>query len=267
MILTVDIGNSRIKWALWQADAIVDRAVATYKIEKSMDAFEKLFLSLEKLSAEKPLQVYAVCVAGNKMSQALTAWVRRRWQLDVAYLKTEKKYKNILNAYADPAQHGVDRWAGGVGGHQTYPDYSVCVISAGTAITFDLIDKNGQHLGGYILPSYATMHAALLADTANVVSTLNNIPQYMHATPDNTNDAVNQGLHKLLQAGIRELCQFAQDKMGVPMKIIITGGFARTILSYPDMPVMQYKPDLVMQGLYDIMKPDMMKRRDGEGLI
>jgi len=254
MILTVDIGNSRIKWALWQADVIVDRAAATYEIDKSMDAFDKLFSSLEKLSAEKPSQIYAVCVAGDKMSQALTVWARRRWQLDVAYLKTEKKYKNILNAYVDPAQHGADRWAGIVAGHQTYPDSSVCVISAGTAITFDLIDKSGQHLGGYILPSYATMHAALLANTTNVVSTFTDMPLYKHAIPDNTNDAVNQGLHKLLQAGIRELCRFAQGKMGLPMQIIITGGFAKTILSYPDMPTMQYKPDLVMQGLYDIMK-------------
>jgi pantothenate kinase type III len=87
-----------------------------------------------------------------------------------------------------------------------------------------------------------------------VISALNNKPQYKPAVPDNTNDAVNQGLHKLLQAGIRELCSFAQDIMGEPMKIIITGGFAEIILNYPDMPVMQYKPDLVMQGLYDIMK-------------
>ncbi len=249
MILTIDIGNSRIKWALWQADVIVDRAVVAYEIDERMDAIDKLFSGLKK-----PSQIYAVCVAGDKMSQALSVWVKQRWQLDVVYLKTEKQYKNILNAYADPGQHGVDRWAGVVAGHQTYPDSSVCVISAGTAITFDFISKSGRHLGGYILPSYATMHAALLADTTNVVSIFNNIPLYKHAVPDNTNDAVNQGLHKLLQAGIRELCQFAQDKMEKPMQIIITGGFAKIILSYPDMPVMQYKPDLVMQGLYDIMK-------------
>ncbi len=261
MILTVDIGNSRIKWALWQADIIVDRAVATYDIDKSMDAFDKLFSSLEKLSQQGPSQVYALCVAGDKVSQALSAWVRQRWQLDVAYLKTEKQYKNILNVYADPGQHGVDRWAGVVAGHQAYPGSSVCVISAGTAITFDFINKNGQHLGGYILPSFATMHTALLADTANVVSTFDNMPLYKHAIPDNTNDAVNQGLHKLLRAGICELCQSALHKMAAPMQIIITGGFAQVILSYPDIPVMQYKPDLLMQGLYDIMK-----QRHREGL-
>ena len=272
MIVTIDIGNSRIKGAVWLADVIVERAVVSYEIEASVDAFEQLFSSLKKSSAEKPSQIYAACVAGDKVSQALTVWARSRWSLDVVFLKTEKQYKNILHAYVDPAQHGVDRWAGIVAGHLACPDSSVCVIGAGTAITFDMIDKSGRHLGGYILPSYATMHAALLADTTNVVSILNDAPPYKHAIPDNTDDAVNQGLHKLLQAGIRELYQFAQEKMGLPMQLIITGGFAEVILSYPDMPEMQYKPDLVMQGLYEIlkseiMKPDIMEQREDEGLL
>ena len=140
-----------------------------------------------------------------------------------------------------------------VAGHLDSPGFSVCVISAGTAITVDLVNKNGQHLGGYILPSFNTMHAALLADTVNVKSTYS-MSFHSHSVPDNTSDAVNQGLHKLLQAGLRDLCQFAKTKMDDPMRIILTGGFANIILDYPDMPVMLHKPDLVMQGLYHIMQ-------------
>jgi type III pantothenate kinase len=256
MILSVDIGNSRIKWALWQAGEIIVRGVAEYEGEELADVFDQLFADLEK-----PLQVFAVSVAANKVSKGLTDWVKQHWQRDVEYLKTEKQYKNIINAYDDPGQHGADRWAAIIAGFQHFPDNAVCVISAGTAITFDLINKNGRHLGGYILPSYVTMHAALLGDTANVVSTLNaqfnqskSGASMIGIVPNNTNDAVNQGLHKLLQAGIRELCQFAQKAMGEPMQIIITGGFAEVILRYPDMPAMHHEPDLVMQGLYNIMK-------------
>ncbi len=175
-------------------------------------------------------------------------------------MKTEKKFNNIVNAYEHPEQHGVDRWAAVVASHQGYPGFSVCVINAGTAITFDLINKNGQHLGGYILPSYVTMHKALLADTANVKSACD-VQLYENSVPSNTNDAVNQGLHKLLQAGIREICHSAKQKMDSPMQIIISGGFAETILEYPDMPVMHHEPDLVMQGVYNIMGQNIMKRR------
>ena len=256
MMLTVDIGNSRIKWALWQADRITARGVSAYTIDAAMETFDELFSPVESKTGDepgsRPQRVSAVCVAGEEIASLLSEWVKQHWCLDVEYLETKKQFGNIINAYENPAQHGVDRWAGVVAGHLRFPGFSVCVISAGTAITFDLINKTGLHLGGYILPSYASMHAALLADTANVSSEFN--AQFQQdSVPDNTSDAVNQGLHKLIQAGIRELCQFAQDKMDQPMQIIITGGFAEAILDYPDMPVMRHEPDLVMQGLYDIM--------------
>ena len=258
MILTIDIGNSRIKWAQWQAEAIVARGVAAYQAGNVSGTFDQLFFAIER-----PTQVFAICVAGETVQLALRDWVRQYWQLDVQYLKTEKRYQNITNAYENPACHGVDRWAAVIAGAQSFPGVAVCVIGAGTAITFDLIDKNGRHLGGYILPSYVTMHTALLGDTANVVSAVD--PQFdinkNKIIPDNTDDAVNTGLHKLLQAGIRELCQSAQESVDGPMQIILTGGFAKTILSYPDMPVMQHKPDLVMQGLYSVMK----QRKSGSG--
>jgi len=253
VILTVDIGNSRIKWASWENEKIVARGVASYISNEMLGAFNKLFSALRKASSKKPLHVYAVCVAGDEMSQALSDWVMQQWQLKVDYLKTKKQFKSIINAYENPEQHGVDRWAAVVAGHLDNPGFSVCVISAGTAITVDLVNKDGRHLGGYILPSFNTMHTALLADTANVKSTYSK--QFnSHSVPDNTNDAVNQGLHKLLQAGLRDLCQFAKTKMDDPVRIILTGGFANIILDYPDMPVMLHKPDLVMQGLYNIMQ-------------
>jgi len=248
VILTVDIGNSRIKSALWRSDEIVARNAASYVPEKCFDAFDELFAA-----QEKPTRVYVACVAGEKLSQSLTEWCQQHWQLKAEFLKTEKQFDNITNAYDDPAQHGVDRWAALVAGHRNYPACSICVINAGTAIAFDLVNKNGQHLGGYILPSYLTMHRALLADTTNVVSTFN-ASFDEDAVPTNTNDAVNQGLHKLLQAGVREICLQAKQKMGSPMRIIISGGFAETIFAYPDMPAMLHEPDLVMQGLYTIMK-------------
>ncbi len=186
--------------------------------------------------------------------------MRQRWQLDVEYLKTGKRFKDVINAYDEPDQHGVDRWACVVAAHQLFPDVPVCVIGAGTAITFDMIKKTGQHMGGYILPSYTAMRSALLAGTANVVSEYDSEFKKQEV-PNNTSEAVNQGLHILLQAGIREFCQRAQDALRdepdaleAAVQIIITGGFAQTILSYPDIPVMRYEPDLVMQGLYSIMK-------------
>ncbi len=248
MILTIDIGNSCIKYAQWHDDGIVNRHRIDYAAEKSIAAFDELFLGLDK-----PSRVFVVCVAGEVIQSQLCDWVMSHWRLDIEVLQTQKHYKNIVNAYADPAQHGADRWAGIVAGHQLYSDFSVCVVSVGTATTLDFINQNGRHLGGYILPSYMSMRASILSSTANVSSdeggflTNNDIPL-------NTSDAVNQGCYILLQAGIREICRIAQNKVEGPLKVVLTGGFAQTVLKYSDMPEMMHEPDLVMQGLYIIMK-------------
>lgn len=248
MILTIDIGNSRIKLAQWQAEVIVARKVTSYANANLVDTLDVLFSD-----ADKPSRVFAVCVADEKKRQALSDWVAQHWQLTVEFMKTDKRYKNIVNAYDNPEQHGADRWAAIVAGHQLFSTAPICVISAGTAITFDFVSEKGMHLGGYILPSYVTMHRALLGDTANVAADLSMQFVDNKKIPDNTNDAVNDGLHKLLQAGVREICVSAKSALGEQVKIIITGGFAQTIMSYPAMPEMLYQPDLVMQGLYNIM--------------
>ncbi len=274
MILTIDIGNSRIKWALWKSGEIVIRAVAVYEADKCSDALDRLYSDVsqlpskvsskqfpgELLLSENPMRVFAACVAGDVVRNALNSWVKRHWLVSVEYLETQKQYKNIVNAYDDPSQHGVDRWAGIVAACQSYPDSSLCVIGAGTAVTFDFVKirneshhKHYQHMGGYILPSYETMHAALLANTVKIKSVLN-VEHSKQEVPSNTSDAVNQGLHILLQAGIREICEQAKNELDESMKIILTGGFAPVILNYPDMPMMTHEPDLIMKGLYGMLE-------------
>jgi type III pantothenate kinase len=167
-------------------------------------------------------------------------------------METAERYKDIINAYADPARHGVDRWAGLVAAHELFSEVPLCVIGAGTALTFDLLKADGEHLGGYIVPSYASMHQILLGATADIISQ----PTAHFGNekiPDNTDDAVNSGLHILLQAGVREMCVSAKNALGEDMKLVITGGAAPTILAYPQMPEMSHQPDLVMQGLYRVM--------------
>jgi type III pantothenate kinase len=285
MILTFDIGNSRVKCALWQDDVIVSDAAIEYHADDFSNALDALLdalvdalgssgdalslkasLSGEGQTGEILLRVFAVCVAGGAPRAGLSDWVRSRWSLDVEFLLTEAKYRDksqtVINAYADPAKLGADRWAALVAAHQLYPDSAVCVISAGTAITIDLLRRDGQHLGGYILPSFASMHAALLADTTDVVST----PDMQFKTqakargfPVNTNDAVNQGLHRLLRAGLCEICSCAKEELretevADEVVSVVTGGFAPVILDYPSIPAMRYHPDLVMRGLYQIMQ-------------
>ena len=276
MIITVDVGNSRIKCAQWMAGEIIARIIVSYERGADRDERRKVFDQLFA-AVQKPQRVLAVCVGHRDMRQSLSDWVRECWQLNVEFLSTSHKYGVIVNAYADPAKHGADRWAAVVAARQAEPESPLCVISAGTAITFDLVEKGGQHLGGYILPSYMSMRSALLSDTADLESFSNiaakSVEAGLHmqyhsadtndewlsgpvldeAVPADTAAAIEQGLHLMIQASVREICGLAQARRGSSTKVIVTGGFATTLLKYPSIPEMHHKPDLVMQGLYSIL--------------
>ncbi len=249
MSLTIDIGNSRVKWAEWQLGKIVARGASGYDKENFSLTLDVLFASLKK-----PLVISSVCVAGEKVRHALTHWVKEHWQLQVDYLETGRKFNHVIHGYENPAEHGADRWAAIIAANYLYPETSLCVIGAGTAITFDFIKRDGRHLGGYILPSYVSMHSVLTGGTANISSVLDssvfNEDVFCSDVPDNTSDAVNYGLHRLLQSGVRSFCKQAESVLGGSVQVIVVGGFAETLLNYPDMPEMHYAPDLVMQGLY-----------------
>ena len=55
---------------------------------------------------------------------------------------------------------GVDRWVAMIGARSEFRG-GLCIVDAGTAVTIDAIDKNGNHLGGQIIPGLALMSNAL----------------------------------------------------------------------------------------------------------
>lgn len=72
---------------------------------------------------------------------------------DIAWTVLDQKTPvPIINKYKTPETLGKDRLAGVVAASALYPDNDLLVIDAGTAITYDLITKNKEYLGGSITP-------------------------------------------------------------------------------------------------------------------
>ena len=67
----------------------------------------------------------------------------------------------VVNSYSTPETLGKDRLAAVIGAKQLLPDCDILVIDAGTAITYDLINAEGEYLGGGISPGIAMRYKAL----------------------------------------------------------------------------------------------------------
>jgi len=102
----------------------------------------------------------------------------------------------IRNNYLTPETLGLDRLAAAVGAQVLFPDQDLLVIDAGTAITFDLVEKNGTFAGGNISPGLQSRFRALheFTDRLPLVEATDLCPEIGLSTEDAIRAGVIQGM-------------------------------------------------------------------------
>jgi len=160
--LLVDIGNTRIKWALLRSARITrPRAVAHRGTAAALQA-------LVRRAPRDVQRVVAVCVAGTRLELALTAAVRARFGLRPEFIRSARSAAGVRNGYRDTWRLGADRWVAAIAAHSLARARPVLVANVGTALTLDAVDGDGRHVGGAIAPGPSTMIASLLAGTQGI---------------------------------------------------------------------------------------------------
>ena len=151
MILQIDIGNSRIKWRLLDNQ----KAVVAAGVQATSTIVSGSSLDLQGVTSVSEIQVASVVDA--KIVTALKQQLEKTFSIHLKIAQVSAQAGSVTCGYKDPLQLGVDRWLAIVAAYQQFPE-ALLVIDAGTAITMDLVDAQGQHLGGYILPGLQLMN-------------------------------------------------------------------------------------------------------------
>lgn len=148
--LIIDIGNTRIKTALFDGEKLLEEEV-----------FEEL----------KSALVYWKSVSFDHCLVSSVKWSQIELQavlpFQFTYLNPETKLP-ITNAYGTPASLGLDRVAGAIGAWAMRGKGPVLAIDLGTCITFDLIDGSNTYLGGAISPGLGMRARAMHEQTARL---------------------------------------------------------------------------------------------------
>ncbi len=255
MLLLIDAGNTRIKWALaapgaaagqWLASGVVGQAESDGLAEQWRD-----------------LDVDAVLVsnvAGPAVRAALTAYLaaapaRHGARPEVTWFASVASLAGVHNRYRDPASLGCDRFASLIGARTVRPRQSAIVATCGTATTVDAIDAQGAFIGGMILPGLGLMAASLAQRTAQLPQIAAGSalapappPATQLATPpalfaDNTQDAIFSGC-LAAQAGAIERAVAAHGGA----HCLLSGGAAAWIAPHLSIPFTLVE-NLVLIGL------------------
>jgi type III pantothenate kinase len=239
-MLTIDIGNTSIKWAIWQDGQPILAETDIYHKSAIIKTFDSVFSGAPKQDV-----AWVACVASKDVKQALIEWMQEHWSIEPVFLDSQSEFGGVVNAYPDPAELGVDRWAALLGARLHF-QVPVCIVDIGTAVTVDLMNAEGIHRGGRIMPGLDMMRESLLHHTVGVNEIDGDCPGYAI----NTADAVSSGTLHMLSAGLIEVYQSAKERLGEEMRMIVTGGMAETVIPQLNIDDIYHEPHLVLHGLF-----------------
>ena len=247
--LLLDVGNTRLKWGELNGGAI--RRTGHISLKKIHDE------GLSALTSKLPRDVTAVSasnVAGTSFATRLSGVIGMHCGCDVHFARTERKAYGVTNSYRQPRHMGVDRWVAMIGAWSELG--SAClIVDAGTAVTIDALDDDGQHIGGQIIPGVMLMAAALSKETSDIPD----VPQRtgaftagMRMFSSDTAKAVASGTQNALVGAIERAVRTLKSN-GYDPTIILTGGDGSRILkSLDETPL--HRPHLVLQGLAHMLE-------------
>ena len=228
MILCLDVGNSRLKYGLFDDDG--------WHLQGALghDAFDTLAAALPA----RPTRITACNVAGEVMRHRIEAFARQLGA-PLDWLVSSAAACGVTNGYDTPQQLGADRWAALIAARALYKEPCL-VVMAGTATTIDALDGEGRFHGGLILPGLALMRSALAGNTAD----LPHAAGHYRLTPTNTDDAIASGaIHATLGAIERMHATLGENAL-----ILLSGGAAGELAPWLGLPHCLID-NLVLEGL------------------
>jgi type III pantothenate kinase len=206
--LCIDIGNTLTKIGVFSGAKLEH-----FEVFKEMNYSRIQALILEKNI--KNAIISSVAESPAELAELLREFVENYIELGV------DTRLPIQNLYETPETLGKDRIAAVVGAGFLYPETDILVIDAGTAITYDFINMQGEYLGGNISPGIQMRYNALHSFTHRLplVEPRFEIPLYGKSTVEAIRVGVQSGITYEVDGTIDGFKALYPD-----LHVILTGG-------------------------------------------
>jgi type III pantothenate kinase len=211
MVLVIDVGNSRIKAAVFESNTLQELRVVVA---------EEVSIQVSKIIQKHPkIKAIVLSSVGNSILDLLQEVA----QTIPVYSISQQSIFPFRSAYATPTTLGVDRMVLALGAVLQFPGQNRLVIDAGTCITYEYISSDDVYLGGAISPGIEMRYKALHAYTAKLPLLEKKYPEYPigNSTAESMHVGVVQGVLHEIEGTIA-----AYEAQLGKFIIILTGGDA-----------------------------------------
>lgn len=232
-MLTIDIGNTSIAFGVFRGK----------KLRSAWKISTQSVFSKKAIRLPKDIDAAIISSVVPKETPIIKKLITKKLKVRPLVLGENIKAP-IKNLYRNPKQVGQDRLVDAVAVKELY-GYPAIIIDFGTAITFDVISKKGEYLGGIIVPGIETSVRALSKQAALLPIIKVSAPKEL--VGKDTISSMKSGIFY----GLGALCDGLVSKLKAKygrQRVIATGGHAR-LMSKFSRSIDKVNPNLTLQGL------------------
>jgi len=250
MLLAINANNTNVKFGLFEGERMVGDWRLRTDAGRTADEYLVWLTQLMTLAGIDRRQIDEAIIATVVPQALFHLRMLCERHLGLAPLivgepGVQLGIKVLLDA---PAEVGADRLANAVGGHLLYQE-PLIIVDFGTATTFDVVDGEGNYIGGVIAPGINLSLEALHNATAMLPRIAAHKPT--HVIGRNTLDAMQSGIFWGYVGLIEGLVARITKEFGSPLTVIATGGLAPLFVDATPV-IRRLEPEITMRGLVEI---------------
>lgn len=253
MLLTADIGNTSITLGLFEGEGANgsylsngSALVETFRLASDKDLSQEEYEVLLKTLCQ-PYLIDGCVIASvvDELSKKFKASVDNVFKISSILISSELN-TGVKISIDNPKEAGADRIANACGAFMLYEKPCI-VIDFGTATSFDIINRNGEFVGGVIAPGLNLQMKVLNKFTSKLPKI--DVAVANKAIGSNTADAILSGVIRGSACLIDGLIEQCESELGAKATLVATGGYSSLIASYLKRPFDFINPTLTLEGL------------------
>lgn len=246
MLLAIDIGNTNTVLGVFQGEALLHNWRLETKKERTADEWG---IYLKELFQFKDLKLNQI--TGVAISNVVPSMHRAMMDLCTKYI--EKKPVvigpdikiDMPIGIDNPREVGADRIVNAIAAYHRYKS-DIIIVDFGTATTFDYISKDGEYLGGLIVPGIGISAEALFQRASQLPRV--DIVKPKHVIGKNTIECMQSGIYHGYIGLVDSVIEKMEAEIGRKTKVIGTGGFS-TLIQQDSKTIEETLEFLTLEGL------------------
>ena len=248
MFLAIDVGNTRLKWALYEQAR--PGSLAAAQGAEFLENIDKLAGGAWR-HQPAPKKMLGCAVAADAVKVRVQEQMEELWDVPLSWVHANASEAGLINGYDHPTRLGADRWVAMIGARHRIlargPARPLVVVMVGTAVTVEAVSADGRFLGGLILPGHGIMLRALESGTAGLHVPTGEVREF----PTNTSDALTSGGTYAIAGAIERMVTHLRRHSGQDPVCIMTGGAGWKMAPSMSVPF-ELVDNLIFDGLLEI---------------